>query len=331
MPQAILNQPWVVVDDIPAPPDELTAIIGLPIADDALPCQPTIGRQDALDAIARLTAKNRHVLLTGPRGAGKSHLLWHCAENAPDDANTLTLEDFKAQRSILIDLCMRLHERGHLSRFNDEPDEDKLVAALSRLRIRELTALVVASVRGRSYTLYIDRLDTLTPSGVPTLHDLAQHVTIVAAADTENAERIKPILDKFNIVELGPLPPEDARQLLWLCIDQAEVADPVMLEKRILDQTGRLPGAIVDATQKITGGANLADIRSIHPQATPDTRVDLTWMVLIVAACITAMRYISRGLDSTTMYIVFGVLSACAMVSRVLLMRLAAQRHNPIA
>jgi type II secretory pathway predicted ATPase ExeA len=319
-----ITKPWLVVAETEIDPlDEVIITVGAAREDESeTRPEVTIGRVEAITAINNFMARGRHVLITGSRGTGKSHLLRHVVRELVTGP-TLVLDDFKAQKSILIDVCEELHEAGHLSRYQDESDPDKVAATLRRLRIGELTDLVASSLRGRGYIVIIDSLETLTPSGVPTLQALSENAVVVAACELDELDRLDPVVDRFNQVELGPMPPDEIKAILWSRLDQAEVADPAMLERRVIAQAAGLPGAIVDAAHKLAGSASLADIRGVTPTGARSAKnyADLTWIILIALAGVIAMRYIARSTDSTTGYVVFGVLSAFGLVVRTLLFR----------
>ena len=317
-----VTQPWLVAVEID-PLDEILATVGAAHADESeTRPETTVGRAEAITAIKNFMARGRHVLLTGSRGAGKSHLLRHVARELVTGP-TLVLDDFRAQRGILIDVCQELHEAGHLSRYQDESDPDKVAATLRRLRIGELTDIVASSLRGRGYIVVIDNLETLTPSGVPTLQALSENAVVVAACELQDLDRIVAVADRFNRIELGPMAEDEIKLLMWSRLDQAEVADATMLERRVIAQASGLPGAVVDAAHKLAGSASLADIRGVTPTGARAAKnyADLTWIILIALAGVIAMRYIARSTDSATGYLVFGVLSAFGMVVRSLLFK----------
>lgn len=281
----------------------------------------TVGRADAIQTIQSLIARGRHALITGPAGAGKSHLLRYAAGELAGD-NAIRLDDFKAPKSLLVTMGLELHEAGHLARYQDEFDPDKVNSQLNRLRVGELMEVVAASLRGRGYVILIDNLETMNQASVPIVQALTECATLVAACKSAKLDRITAVVDRFNRVELGPMPDDEITALLWTRLDRAGVAAPAMLERRVIAQANGLPGVVVDAAHKLAGSASRDDIRQVSPTLPARAQIDLTLIIFMAFAGLIAMRYIARATDSTTAYIAFGALSALGVILRMVLPRL---------
>ncbi len=285
--------------------------------------ETTVGREEEIETVQSLLERGRHVLLLGSHGVGKSHLLRHIAGELASSGKCLFFDGFSAPKSVLKEVCLALHAAGCLLDYQHETDPDRVAASLSRLPVGSLTQLAAASLDQQGYTIVIDNLDNLTLAGVPVLQALSDKAAIVAACKAEKTDRVAGVIDRFNQVELGPMSSQDIAALLWTRLEQASVADPGMLERRIIAQANGNPGVVVDATHKLAGSASLADIRDVRATIPTTTRLDVTWIVFFAVAGLFALRYIARATDSTTAYVVFGVLSAFGMVARILLPRLA--------
>ncbi|MBN1888608.1 MAG: ATP-binding protein [Thermoflexales bacterium] len=283
----------------------------------------TVGREEEIKSIHKLLERGRHVLLVGSHGVGKSHMLRHIAGELAGGGTCLFFDGFGAPKSVLKEVCLALHEAGHLPGYQHEADPERAGAMLNRLPLGNLSQLAAAGLDGQGYTLVIDNLDSLTAAGVPILQAISDKAILVAACKAEKTERVAGVIDRFNRVELAPMNSRDIAALLWTRLERAAVADPQLLERRIVAQANGNPGVVVDAAHKLAGNASLADIRDVRATIPTTSQVDLTWIVFFAVAGLLALRYVARATDSTTAYVVFGVLSAFGMAARILLPRLA--------
>jgi type II secretory pathway predicted ATPase ExeA len=306
-----------------SPLEELLATIGVPKTqeDDTHRAELTVGRDDVIATTRRLLRHHRHVLLVGARGTGKSHLLRYATrELIENPQHLIILDDFKALRGILRRVIQDLHERGHLTRFKEIDDSEQVYRTTAKWRMNELAALVCDSLHGHDYTLVIDNLETLTPTGVPVLQQLSDVAVVLTAARTDQLTRLDPIIERFNRFELGPIPDDAIRQLLWSSVDYSTVSNARMLENKIVKTSAGIPGAVIDTiTRYAEGKITIRDIQQIEGR---EPVSDITWVFLIAIAGIMTLRYVSRAANSTTAYIAFGGLSAFSMVLRSMLYRM---------
>jgi type II secretory pathway predicted ATPase ExeA len=305
------------------PLEELLVTISIPEAqeEETRRAELTVGRDDVIATMRRLLNHHRHVLLIGARGTGKSHLLRYAARELVEDPNRLiVLDDFRAMKGILRGVIQDLHQRGYLTRFKEIDDSEQVYRTTGRWRVNELADLTCDSLHGHDYTLVIDNLETLTPTGVPVLQQLSDVAVVLAAARADQLTRLDPIIERFNRIELGPIPDDAIRQLLWSSVDYSTVSNARMLENKIVKTSAGIPGAVIDTiTRYAEGRITVRDIQQIEGR---EPVSDVTWVLLIAIAGIMTLRYVSRAANSTTAYIAFGGLSAFSMVLRSMLYRM---------
>src|SRR5262249_59590891 len=101
-------------------------------------------------------ARRRHTLLVGPIGAGKTHLLGAVAAEVPE---AVYVPHVQPLRLCLLGLAESLHGRGPL-RLADGAAAPSAWAEcarlLGRMTVRELSDVVVASLRARPTVLVLD-------------------------------------------------------------------------------------------------------------------------------------------------------------------------------
>ncbi|MGD9098892.1 MAG: ATP-binding protein [Anaerolineae bacterium] len=306
-----------------SPLAELMATINAPVVreEESGRAELTVGRDDVIATLRNLLGNQRHTLLIGERGMGKSHLLRYAArELVQDPERLIVLDEFKAMKGILRGAIQDLHGRGQLARFKETEDSEQVYRATGRWRVNELAELACDSLHGHDYTIVIDNLEGLTPTGIPVLQQLSDVAVILAAARTDQLSRLDPVIERFNRVELRPITDEAVKELLWSSVDYSAVSNSRMLETKIVKTSAGVPGAVVDTIARYAAGQiTIRDIQRIEGR---EPVSDVTWVLLFAIAGVMTLRYVSRAANSTTAYIAFGGLSAFSMVLRSMLYRL---------
>jgi hypothetical protein len=192
---------------------------------------------------------------------------------------------------------------------------------LHRVTVRELTTVVVASLRTRPTVLLLDALEAATPAMAPVLEACLEAATVLGAT-----RDCRPGLQKlwwaFERLDLPPLARDEAKALLWSIVDRARIPDPALFEATVLEQAAGNPHAIVEMARQVPseGPVDVQTIRALQHRAGL-RYLDLTPVLLLVAAGLVAARFVALGLDNRDLYILAGTLGALFFVVRVLLMR----------
>ena len=107
-------------------------------------------------------------------------------------------------------------------------------------------------------------------------------------------------------------------------MDRARIPDAALFEATVLEQAAGNPHAIVEMARQVPaeGPVALEAIRALQHGAGLRT-LDLTPVLLLVAAGLVAARFVALGLDNRDLYILAGTLGALFFVVRVLLTRQA--------
>jgi hypothetical protein len=282
-----------------------------------------IGRETERARLLASVARGRHTLLVGPIGAGKTHLLRAVTAEL---AEAIYVPHVQPLRLCLLGLAERLHARGQLVLADGEAAPEawpECARLLHRVTVRELTTVVVASLRARPTILILDSLDAATPAMAPVLEACLEAATVLGAT-----RDCRPGLQKlwwaFERLDLLPLAREDAKALLWTVVDRARIPDPALFEATVLEQAAGNPHAIVEMARQVPaeGPVDVQTIRALQHGA-GFRYLDLTPALLLVAAGLVAARFVALGLDNRDLYILAGTLGALFFVVRVLLMRRA--------
>jgi hypothetical protein len=280
-----------------------------------------IGREPERERLSANVGRGRHTLLVAPIGAGKTHLLRAVAADIPA---AIYVPHVQPLRLCLLGLAQALHARGQLSLATGAavpgtwPECAKL---LSRVTVRELTAIVVTSLRAQPTVLILDALETATPGMAPVLEAFLD-ATVVLAATRDCRPGLQKLWWAFERLDLPPLAREDAQALLWSTVDRTRLADPGLFEAIVLEQAAGNPHAIVEMTRQIPaeGPVDVPTIRALQHGAGL-RYLDLTPALLLIAAGLVATRFVALGLDNRDLYVLAGTCGALFFVVRALLMR----------
>jgi hypothetical protein len=282
-----------------------------------------IGRVPECGRLLANVARGRHTLLVGPIGAGKTHLL-HAV--AAELAEAIYVPHVQPLRLCLLGLAQQLHARDQLVLADGTATSEtwpECARILNRATVRELTAVVVASLRTRPTVLILDSLEAATPAMAPVLEACLEAATVLGAT-----RDCRPGLQKlwwaFERLDLPPLAREEAKTLLWTVVDRARIPDAALFEATVLEQAAGNPHAIVEMARQVPpeGPVPVDAIRALQHGAGL-RYLDLTPVLLLVAAGLVAARFVALGLDNRDLYILAGTLGALFFVVRVLLMRKA--------
>jgi AAA ATPase domain len=268
-------------------------------------------------------ARGRHTLLVGPIGAGKTCLLRAVAAELPE---AVYVPHVQPIRLCLLGLAETLHGRGQLALADGAAAPEAWAEGarlLGRMTVRELTAVVVASLRARPTVLILDALEAATPTMAPIL-EACLEAAVVLGATRDCRQGLRKLWWAFERLDLPPLAREDARALLWSTVDRARIADPALFEATVLEQAAGNPHAIVEMARQVPaeGPVALDAIRALQHGAGL-RYLDLTPVLLLVAAGLVAARFIALGLGDRDLYILAGSMGALFFVVRVLLTRRA--------
>ena len=226
----------------------------------------------------------------------------------------------------LLALCEGLHARGQLVLAAGAAVPEawpECARLLGRVTVRELTAVAVASLRARPTVLILDQLDAATPAMAPVI-EACLDVAVVLGATRDCRPGLQKLWWAFERLDLPPLGRDDAKTLLWTLVDRDRIPDAPLFEATILEQAAGNPHAIVDMARQVAGEGPVAleAIRALQHGAGL-RYLDLTPLLLLVAAGLVAARFVALGLDDRDLYILAGTLGALFFVVRVLLTRRA--------
>jgi len=266
----------------------ITEIKG-PITPD--PGEVVFGREGVIDDIKSNLNKNQPVLLTGPLGAGKTHILKHISKIL--GPKTLYLSSPSPLKNMLTQMLDRL-----------DPEWRKRIK--TRASTREITDFVVKIKGAQPPILIIDNLSSLKISDIDAVLALLENFTILAASD-ETKPKLKQVWWKFKQIELKPLSEESAKELIKYLTQNLTISDYEMLETRVLTLSNRLPLAIVDMVHQVSHRPRVTKeaIRGVYHEAGVYYR-DWTTAIIVIYWVAVVFRFLALGTRSYEAYFLAG-------------------------
>lgn len=263
------------------------------------PEELVFGRESAIENIRLLLVKKQPVLLIGPLGIGKTHLLKHISRML--GPNTLYISSPTPLKNMLAQICDKLN-----------PEWKKQLK--DRSSAKDIIDFIIKSGDVRSFPiLMIDNLDKLKAPDTDLFITLLEHFTTLGSTDEINP-KLEEIWWKFKQIKLNPLSKEASKHLIKYLTQNLSISDYEMLETRILNISNGLPLAIVDMIRQIAHKPVITReiARDIYHEAGTRYR-DWTPLLIVLWGAAMIFRFIALGTHSFEGYIMAGSLIAVLM------------------
>jgi hypothetical protein len=275
----------------------------------ALASNGLLGRGYELGRAKEHLVKQRHCLLVGPEGVGKTAILKELANrNGWTDKEIIYLPQAAPAKPMLLSL---LHKVGY---------SDK---GLGNKSIRELSMLAAKELAKKDYILLLDDLDGIKPMQAKEMEPLLERAQVVGACRQKKASA-GDFWYAFAQINIEPLDEEHQRELI----------------ERYLDEKGIF--IIDDPTRKLLirelirkAGGNLKILFRLLDQVRTEREIDRRWVVeelgveeegykelivgpyiILIGAIVMAIRYLGLGLGDRELYMMAGMGYALFMIFR---------------
>ena len=271
------------------------------------PEEVVFGRKGVIEEIKASLNKYESVLLIGPIGIGKTHILRHIPKIM--GPNTLYISSPSPIKNMLTQICDKLN-----------PEWRKQIK--TRASTREITDFIVKSRGAKPPILIIDNLNNLKISDVDTFLSLLGNFAILSDTD-EIKPRLKQIWWKFKRIELKALSENAAKELIRYLTQNLSISDYEMLETRVMTLSSRLPLAIVDMVHQVSHRPVVTRdaVREVYHEAGIHYR-DWTALIVILWGIMIMFRFVALGTHSFEGYILAGFGMAIMMITRFFMFRM---------
>lgn len=277
-----------------------------------------VGRKQEQLQLQSLVKKQVNVLLLGPQGIGKSHLLDNFQLG-----KIIRVDDFRSPKKTLGGLLLELfdHDKDKLMemlfKIHSRADLEKLA---TRESIKRLCELAIQATAHKEYTLVFDDLTDITKYGVTIMEKLKNHFIIIAAARRIKLEH-RSFLSNFEKIELSPLSrPESLELIQRLSHPLLErITDYEAYKNRIWEDTQGIPLYIIELIER------LAKEPTISPSAMAEIRhgaskqeIDFTLPLIVLFSSLMVLRYLGNELgdNAGALKLIGGLALLVAIFSR---------------
>lgn len=298
------------------------------------PFSAFVGRDDILDTIRRHLLKGQHVCLVGDRGIGKTAIIEEVVRWLREEKPGLRfihVADEMTFKNLLVSLARGLHELGLFRHPLIGPDEiadlewRQISKRTRALTLHELGSAVVTSLRGEGVLLILDSINRVKPTDQAWLEDIVRNAVCVLATRDKNEKNLKPLLARFEMVEVPPLSRREAQAMIDALTAEHPVpsVDPKHYSKSVYDASRGYPNAIRDLIWKgsLEKYVDKDHIRSLAHDAGV-RGFSIAPGILILVAVFAVWRYVARGVGDQDGLIIGGAGSAIFGIIWLFLRRL---------
>ncbi len=297
-----------------------------------------IGRDEELKQLSLSLDKQRHSVLVGKEGIGKRTLLNATAELAKTKKIPFAWIRSGNAKQVLLDFAQECHELFGLNLpaevWQTLPKQTRdraqrkgclkwqdLHRPLSRLTVSALGEVLSLSLKNATQRITIFIENIYAP---PTQRDIFEQLfkvaNVIAVVDSKDVLRtqLQPILHQFQLqIEVKPLSIESCKVIAnkWLSVNEQRVRFATERAKNsfishIAQNSNGIPLAIELLLEQATTAdeINLKEVREFAHEAGVQY-FDMTPLIFFAFLFFAAMRYVSRGVDSTEMMVLSGVAS----------------------
>ncbi len=184
-----------------------------------------VGRYTELNQIITSLLQNRHTLITGDRGIGKTALIRETISILNGDTHRIGMAG-KLPASGRRD-CVRIDSPAPPSRLIRKLSSELLrlgmLKAVDAMKESELADAIVRAIAASPdrHIIFIDNLETITPSHRYFIERLLDVALVCGSALTVRQQPVlKKIFDSFVTVQVQPFTPGESRELVDYCLQR---------------------------------------------------------------------------------------------------------------
>ncbi len=243
--------------------------------------------------------EGRGFVLIGRHGSGKTAILEWIKENHPAGKRLALVSASSTVKEILVEICL-------VWGLEVKDDEGK-VRGKTRWQVAWMERAVLAQKEG---WLMIDDIHQAPPALLRRLKLLRDRVTIIAAGVPPfRREELRRMLWGLPELQVKPLQTKDMTRI-------AKEAAPLLQSRTPVDEA-------VHAARGMPGQLMAALRGEVTPEAAKvrGEEIDLSPLILIGLAGVMMLRYIARGVESQSLYMLSGIGMGVGLIVRFYLFK----------
>lgn len=276
-----------------------------------------VGRKKELELLHSLCMKKVNVLIIAPKGGGKTQMMDNLKFS-----NILRIDEFTGVKKTLGGMLLELFngdkEALKQMMFDQEKEFEKQI---TKGTIKYLTDLLKKITQRHEYTIVVDNIETVTPSGVRALEALGDHFHFVMGARKVQLSKAT-FLTTFDKMILKPLPRIDCIRLIdILSKDFANsIEDYDAYRNKIVNESSGNAGAITEMVDRFSKEPFVsAEMVAQRTHNSELKEVDMTIVVIIALSSLMILRYYGKENDESSMTFIGGFFMVFALFARTLM------------
>jgi integrase/recombinase XerD len=276
-----------------------------------------VGRSAEVQQIERAVQKGINVVLTGPIGSGKSHLLQNLQFLQP----TLELDSCGGLKTSLANAIVHLvgtKEKAIQLMYNTT-DPEQLRTKVSKESVQNLVQVLCSLTKPKEYILLIGHADDVTPTSSRALEQLKAHFTIVTSARKINPTTSAWAWD-FERIQVKPLGREDTVRLFHRLTGTLEFRNREYIQQKVWDTSEGNPRIITELAERLGKEEN------VTPEITDEIasnyigyqvkEMDMSLVLLIALGGFAVLRYVGRANGDKDLQMIGGMVMVVLLFAR---------------
>lgn len=274
-----------------------------------------VGRSTELEKLDRALKLKVNILIKGDQGTGKTKLLEQVRKNK--DVKIAWMDDLRSIKPSLLNLALYI--------LNDKEAVKKLLykdsdieAKLTRESIPSIVNLLTTITTRHEYTICIDDLTNITPTGIKALENLNKHFHIIGCARFVKVDKIS-FLTNFEIIQLDNLKREFTLQMIKRHSEDImnDIEDYELYQNHIWEQTNGNPQFIIEIIDRYRKEHYISNevVREIRHTAARQ-EIDFTPILIIMIASLMVLRYWGREIGESSLQLIGGAALVFAIFGR---------------
>lgn len=292
-----------------------------------------VGRQDEMEKLMEYSVKRINTLITGSQGIGKSHLM----DNLKiPNTRIFRVDDFSSTKNILVGILIEI--------FEDKPElketifgtlegitkkdvgsitdtSDNFGKKITKKSIKNLTEMLINYTQKQEYTIIVDDVERVTPTGIKALEKLNKHFHLICGARKVSISKIS-FLTNFSRIKLQPLKRHEILEIIerlsYKFVERIE--DYEMYKNHIIEQAGGNPQFTIELIERYEKEYAVTSevIRSVT-HTTAYKEIDMSIPILIGLSSLMVLRYLGREVGDTSLQFIGGIFLLIALFARPLM------------
>lgn len=277
----------------------------------------TVGREAEMKRIESALERNINVVMVGPVGVGKSHLLNAIRFNR----EVLEIDDLKDFRKSLLSILLHLFngnkEAAAQMLFNKNERGD-LHKTMNRDSVASLTDLLIQITGPKEYVLRIADIDTITPSVARAMELLKKHFTIITTCRQIKMNAF--FLYDFERIEINSLARIEGMRLFHKLVSELSFESIEHARNKVWDISQGNPKMIVELVNRL--GKEEVLVPEVVNELCDNyigrqtKEFDMSIILLVLLGGVIALRYVGIESNDPDLRMIGGIMMIVLIFGR---------------